>query len=229
MSGDFRRLVAELRQVSFSYHMSAETVVALREVSIKLFAGELTCLLGASGSGKSTLLNLLAGLDVAEAGQVLVDGRDVTAMSDKERTANRLTRIGMVFQENNLIAQFSARENVELILRCQQNPRPREVALELLASVGIEELAERRPADMSGGQRQRVGIARALAGDRQLLLCDEPTGNLDQKNAKQLFAALQELASLKNISVLVATHDQTALPFADRVLRMSDGELREDG
>jgi putative ABC transport system ATP-binding protein len=219
--------IVEVRDAYFSYRNAAEVVAAVQGVRLGIAKGEVVCLLGASGSGKSTLLNLIAGLDVAEAGDILVDGKSLAGMSADRRTKLRLEQIGMVFQDNNLIAQFSARENVELVLRYQGSDNPAEAARELLGAVGIAELADRLLTDMSGGQRQRVGIARALAGQRSVLLCDEPTGNLDRKNALALFELLQNLARRESVAVLIATHDSEALDFSDRVLRMSDGKLEE--
>lgn len=133
----------------------------------------------------------------------------------------------MVFQDSNLVAQFTAAENVELILRCQGAAGPRQQAVALLGALGVGELADRRPSDMSGGQRQRVGIARALAGDRQVILCDEPTGALDRANSRALFGLLRELAREKRVGVLIATHDREAAEFADRVVTTVDGRVED--
>lgn len=146
-------------------------------------------------------------------------------MADAERTDLRLRTVGMVFQEHNLVAQFTARENVEIILRCQGDSSPRESALELLDAVGVADLADRLPGAMSGGQRQRVGVARALAGDRPFLLCDEPTGSLDSANSAALFERLAHLADEKKVGCLIASHDPLAEKFAHRVLRMRDGVI----
>lgn len=221
-------MLVEVTGVELSYPLKSGPVPALRGVDLSLPQGETVCLFGSSGSGKSTLLNVLAGLDVPDSGQVQVAGVDVAAASDAERTALRLNRVGMVFQDNNLVAQFTAAENVELILRCQGASRPRQQAVELLESLGVGDLADRRPTDMSGGQRQRVGIARALAGDRQLILCDEPTGALDRANSRALFGLLQHLARHKQIGVLIATHDREAEGFADRVLTIVDGRVEDE-
>lgn len=218
-------MLVEATEVELSYPLKSGSVLALRGVDLSLAQGETVCLFGSSGSGKSTLLNVLAGLDVPDSGQVEVAGVNVVKASDAERTALRLNRVGMVFQDNNLVAQFTAAENVELILRCQGASHPRQQAIELLESLGVGDLADRHPTDMSGGQRQRVGIARALAGDRQLILCDEPTGALDRANSRALFGLLQHLARHKQIGVLIATHDREAEQFADRVLTIVDGRV----
>lgn len=211
--------------LELSYRLSTSTVPALRGVDLTLAPGETVCLFGASGSGKSTLLNVIAGLDLPDSGHVFIDGADVAAMSEAERTELRLRRVGMVFQDNNLVAQFTALENVELVLRCQGASRASKTALGLLAALGLEDLADRRPVNMSGGQRQRVGIARALAGNRSVLLCDEPTGALDRANSRLLFGLLNELAREQQIGVLIATHDREAAMFADRTVTIADGRI----
>jgi ABC-type lipoprotein export system ATPase subunit len=215
--------LVEAKGIVVDYPLKAGTVHALRGMDLTLRAGEAVCLFGASGSGKSTLLNVLAGLEMPDAGSLRVCGRDVLSMSPAERTRLRLMSIGMVFQDNNLVAQFTAAENVELVLRCQGSGSPRQRAVKLLAALGVDDLADRRPGDMSGGQRQRVGIARALAGDRAVVLCDEPTGALDRRNSELLFDRLRGLAHSKGIGVLLATHDRMAERYADRVLEISDG------
>ncbi|MCL2735463.1 MAG: ABC transporter ATP-binding protein [Propionibacteriaceae bacterium] len=217
--------VVEASGLLVDYPVRTGSVHALRGVDFRLAAGESVCLFGASGSGKSTLLNVLAGLDLPDQGSLRVCGEDVIQLSDQQRTALRLRSVGMVFQDNNLVAQFTAAENVELILRCQGVDSPRSKALELLAAVGVDDLADRQPVDMSGGQRQRVGIARALAGEREVILCDEPTGALDRENSNLLFDLLRELTRTKAVGVLIATHDQSAAEYADRVLEISDGQL----
>lgn len=222
-----RPALIDAQGVELSYPLKSGPVPALRGVDVRLARGETICLFGASGSGKSTLLNVLAGLDTADAGRVEVAGVDVVRASEAERTALRLRSVGMVFQDSNLVAQFTAAENVELILRCQGATAPRRQAVALLDALGVGELADRRPSDMSGGQRQRVGIARALAGDRQVILCDEPTGALDRANSRALFGLLRDLAQGKQIGVLIATHDREAETFADRVLTLVDGRVED--
>ncbi|MDR1431012.1 MAG: ABC transporter ATP-binding protein [Propionibacteriaceae bacterium] len=212
--------------VKLSYPLRAGAVRALRGVDIEIRAGETVVLFGASGSGKSSLLNVIAGLDVPYAGSLRVVGADVAALSGDERARLRLDSVGMVFQDNNLVGQFSAVENVELILRCQGTANAKTRAKELLSLLGVGDLADRLPVDMSGGQRQRVGIARALAGDRKLILCDEPTGALDQENSRMLFGLLRQLSHDKGVGVLVATHDLEAERYADRVLTVIDGVVK---
>lgn len=212
-----------VKGVHLSYPSAGGGVSALSGADLTVAPGEVVCLYGASGSGKSTLLMAIAGLEVPQQGSILVAGQQVVGMSEPERTDLRLRIVGLVFQEHNLVAQFTARENVEIVLRCQGDSAPGKSALELLKTVGIADLADRLPGAMSGGQRQRVGIARALAGDRPFLLCDEPTGALDSKNSMALFERLVSLARDKNVGCLIASHDPLAERFADRVVRMRDG------
>lgn len=166
--------------------------------------------------------SLLAGLDVPTAGSINVLGVEVSGLSEAERTAFRLEKVGMVFQDHNLISQFTAVENVELLLRCRGVVASRQTALDALEMVGLADQAHRRPSEMSGGQRQRVGIARAIAGDRPLVLCDEPTGALDSANGELLFEALRSSAADRGIAVLVATHDPQALRYAHTEFVMTD-------
>ncbi len=214
-----------MRGLRFAYPMASEHVQALAGVDLDLQRGELVCLTGASGSGKSTLLNCIAGLELPDEGTVLVDGTDVARLGEDERTRLRLMTIGMVFQDHNLIAQFTASENIQVILRCQGAESPGEEAQHLLELVGVRELADRLPTEMSGGQRQRLGIARALAGGRPYLLCDEPTGSLDSANSTALFQRLRHLTREEGVGCLVATHDPLAHEHADRVVHMQDGVL----
>jgi putative ABC transport system ATP-binding protein len=169
---------------------------------------------------------VIAGLDIPDAGALRVAGLDMAELSREERARLRLNSVGMVFQDNNLVGQFSAAENVELILRCQEVAHAKAQAKKLLELLGVGDLAGRRPVDMSGGQRQRVGIARALAGDRKLILCDEPTGALDQENSRMLFSLLRQLSHDKGVGVFIATHDLEAESYADRVLNIVDGVIK---
>lgn len=215
----------EVRDLRFSYPMAAQSVSALDGVDLNLSQGEIVCLQGASGSGKSTLLACIAGLETPDSGSVKVGDQEIVGLSSKQRTKLRLETIGLVFQDHNLVAQFTARENIEIVLRSQGSEQATGMAEYLLELVGIRELADRLPTHMSGGQRQRVGIARALAGDRPFLLCDEPTGALDSKNSESLFEHLRALAHDQGIGCLVATHDPIAKQYGDRVVEMLDGRV----
>lgn len=212
--------------VSRVFDTPAEQVFGVRGVSLAIAAGEFTCLMGPSGCGKSTLLALLSGLDTPTSGQVWFDDRDLSGASPEERASVRLRSIGMVFQENELIPEFTALENVVLPLELQgQNHVAAEGEARLaLDRVGMGEYAGRFPSELSGGQRQRVGVARAIVGSRRVVLADEATGALDHRNSQMVFELLRELAG-QGYAVLAATHDLTATSYADRTIRMIDGAL----
>lgn len=216
----------EVRDLSFSYPMATGPLLALDNVNFELQQGEIVCLQGASGSGKSTLLSCIAGLELPDAGSIRIAGQELVGMSPRQRTELRLNTVGLVFQDHNLVSQFTARENIEIVLRCQGRANPRDEAEDLLELVGIRELSDRLPTNMSGGQRQRVGIARALAGQRPFLLCDEPTGALDSTNSQSLFGHLRTLAHDHGIGCLVATHDPIARDFGDTIIEMLDGRVQ---
>lgn len=218
--------LVELKAVSRCYKSQAETIWAVRKVDLVAEAGEFVCIFGASGSGKSTLLNLVAGLDTPDSGSILVESSQVDQLDEDQRAKLRLTTIGVVFQDHNLIEEFTAKENVALPLEVLglTSTEAGNQAERQLDRVGLDELGNRLAGNFSGGQRQRIGIARALAGDRRVLLADEPTGALDSKNSRALFELLRQLAD-EGTSVVVCSHDLMAHEFADTVYEMVDGEL----
>ncbi|MGI8433774.1 MAG: ABC transporter ATP-binding protein [Nocardioidaceae bacterium] len=218
-------MIARLENASKRFVVGDEVIVAVDDVSLEVAAGEFVCLYGASGSGKTTMLNILAGIDTADSGEVLVAGQSLSGSSEGGRADARLRHIGVVFQSNNLLPEFTARENVALPLMVRGFSRAEaDAAADVaLASVGVPELADRLPGRMSGGQRQRVGIARALAGQQEVLLADEPTGNLDSVNSRQLFGLMRDLCDDLGTAVVLATHDPLAREFADSVYDMVDG------
>ncbi|RKQ37228.1 ABC transporter ATP-binding protein [Kocuria tytonis] len=206
-----------------------ETVHAVNELDVSFAEGEFVGLLGASGSGKTTFVNVLAGLENATAGAVTVAGHDLRALGAAERARLRREDIGVVFQDNNLVQEFTARENVALPL-IMGGVRRRDAHAEaddMLDVLGLEGLGGRAPRQLSGGQQQRVGIARALVGGRRVLLADEPTGALDTQNSRAIFGLFAELAST-GVTVVVATHDSLIEEYADRILVLRDGRLVED-
>lgn len=218
-----------LREVTVVFATKAERVVALDRASISVPAGTVATVFGASGSGKSTLVNVAAGLIVPQSGDVETAGVGLNTATEEQRARARLEHIGVVFQESNLIPEFTAIENIILPLRARgmSDREARVVAEEWLERVGLPGLGKRRPAHLSGGQRQRVGIARALAGDRSVLLADEPTGALDDDNSTSVFSLLRRLAD-DDRAVLIASHDERSLAVSDDVYRMKDGRLELD-
>ncbi|MEU6999268.1 ABC transporter ATP-binding protein [Nonomuraea sp. NPDC046570] len=211
------------------YRSGPAEVVALREVSFEAFPGELVAIRGRSGSGKTTLLNQVGGLDRPDAGRVVVDGKDVTALPEEELLALRRDVLGFVFQSFGLIPVLTAAENVGVPMRLARTPpAQREERVRMLLSlVGLEQHANQRPFELSGGQRQRVAIARSLANRPRLLVADEPTGQLDSQTGRQIMQLLRALVRSEGVTALVATHDQSLIALADRVLEISDGVLRE--
>lgn len=218
--------VVKLVDVYKVYHMPAGDVHALNGVTFSVMEGEFVAIMGPSGSGKSTLMNMIGCLDVPTTGEMYIDGRSVKEMTDDELTIHRRDRIGFIFQKFNLIGLLTAYENVEYptILKYGKRDdtgRPKE----LLASVGIDEAKmTHTPFELSGGQQQRVAIARALANDPALLLCDEPTGNLDSKMSEQIMALLQDL-NRKGRTIVMVTHDPHTATYANRTIVIRDGEI----
>lgn len=214
-----------LDDVTRSFDTGSEIVYAVRDASLRIERGTFTCLFGASGSGKSTLLNLVAGLDSPTSGTVTVLGSDVGSLTEDARARLRLERVGVVFQDGNLIEEFTAEENVMLPIEVRGAPASaaRAQALVQLDRVGLSGLGSRYPAELSGGQRQRVGIARGLVGHRELLLADEPTGALDSANSQALFQLLRDLAD-DGMTIVLATHELRSREFADVLFEMRDGE-----
>ncbi len=219
--------VLEMRRVTKTYREGERDRTVLREADLRIAEGEIAVLLGRSGSGKSTLLNLLSGIDLPSAGQVLLRGRDLTALSERERTLLRRHEIGFVFQFFNLIPTLTVEENLLLPLELagRLDARERSRALDLLAAVGLEERLASYPDVLSGGEQQRVAIARALAHDPLLVLADEPTGNLDAETAGEVLALLERTVREAGKTMIMATHSREVAALADRVLRVQDGGL----
>jgi putative ABC transport system ATP-binding protein len=214
------------RQVCKIYRSGDVSVEALRGVDLDIAAGELVVIMGPSGNGKTTLLNCCSGIDDIDLGQVLVDGLDIHAMSDRARTAHRAARMGFVFQSFNLIPVLSAVENCELpLLAIGTRARAaRRRAEELLARVGLRDRARHRPAELSGGEQQRVAIARALVANPAVVWADEPTGNLDSRTAASVLELFEEVNAAGQ-TLVVVTHDPSIGDRADRVVTVSDGRI----
>ncbi|MEO3868337.1 ABC transporter ATP-binding protein [Nonomuraea sp. B12E4] len=220
-------VVEGLRKV---YRTGPKEVVALRDVSFLVHPGELVAVRGRSGSGKTTLLNQIGGLDKPDGGRVVVDGHEVTAMSEEGLLELRRDVVGFVFQSFGLIPVLSAAENVGVPMRLVRMPvaeREERVRM-LLALVGLEQHVNQRPYELSGGQRQRVAIARSLANRPRLLVADEPTGQLDSQTGRQIMELLRALVRSEGVAALVATHDPSLITLADRVLEITDGVVGEE-
>jgi putative ABC transport system ATP-binding protein len=212
--------------VSRTYVTRAESVCAVRDVQLTCDSGEFVCIFGASGSGKTTLLNLVAGLDLPDSGEIQVAGSEVSGLDESGRARLRLHAVGVVFQDQNLIDEFTAAENVALPLEARgaDATTARAEAVRQLTRVGLPGLGARRPRELSGGQRQRVGIARALIGGRPVLLADEPTGSLDSAATAELFSLIRSLCD-DGLLAIVCSHDPACRPLADTVYEMTDGRL----
>ncbi len=207
---------------------AAPRVTALADVSLDIAAGEITGLAGPSGSGKSTLLHLLAGLELPTGGQVVLAGQDPAALSSRQRTRLRLETVGVVFQQFHLLESLSARANVALpLIELGESRRERRRrATALLERVGLGDRVKHRPGELSGGEQQRVAIARALVTDPDVVIADEPTGELDTETGQSVLNEFERVA--ENRAVVVASHDQATLDIADRVIRLQDGKIARE-
>jgi putative ABC transport system ATP-binding protein len=228
MSND--SLVVKCRNLGRVYDTDAIPVNALSGVDLDVAPGEFVSLAGPSGSGKSTLLNLIGALDRPSTGDVVVDGVALAGLDEAQLADLRLTKIGFVFQAYNLIPVLSARENVEFIMQLQgvSAAERRERALEILASLGMTELADRRPGEMSGGQQQRVAVARAIVTGPALLLADEPSANLDSETTKGLLELLRRINVERHVTIVTATHDPMVMGYARRRVQLLDGRIASD-
>lgn len=211
-----------LSNVGKEYKTGTVTVNALSEVSFELEDGEFVVVLGSSGAGKTTLLNLLGGMDNATSGEIVLDGKDVTALDRRGLTEYRRSDVGFVFQFYNLMPNLTALENVEIAVEiCKNHLDPREV----LAEVGLEERLNNFPAQLSGGEQQRVSIARAIAKNPKLLLCDEPTGALDYNTGKKILKLLHDTCKQRKRLVIIVTHNSALKDMADKVIYIKSGKI----
>jgi lipoprotein-releasing system ATP-binding protein len=222
-------LVLDARDVSKSFRQGPVTLEVLRGAALAVAAGERVAIVGASGSGKTTLLQILGGLDQPTSGQVLVDGRDIHHLGEKERGELRNRALGFVYQFHHLLPEFSALENVAMPLLVRRAPvaQAQKAAHELLERVGLGQRLEHRPHQLSGGERQRAAVARALVTQPKIILADEPTGNLDGVNAESVFALMLELNRERGTSLVVVTHDHRLASRMERVYEIEKGRLSE--
>ncbi|MEE9401339.1 MAG: ABC transporter ATP-binding protein [Dehalococcoidia bacterium] len=225
VSGEAGGFALQLEDVSRSYQMGLVEVKALTGVTLDITRGEFIVILGPSGSGKTTLLNLVGGIDSPSSGKITVDGIEISALDEKGLTDYRRNHIGFVFQFFNLIPTLTARENVEFAAELVKEPRD---PLEVLEVVGLKERADHYPSELSGGEQQRVAIARALAKDPPILLCDEPTGELDFETGKHILGAMRMINELNRKTILLVTHNTAIANMAHRVTRLRSGEVVED-
>jgi lipoprotein-releasing system ATP-binding protein len=209
------------------YQMADTAIDVLKGVDLELVAGERVAIVGRSGSGKSSLLHVLAGLDEADAGEILMAGESMTGADNEARTALRGRGMGFVYQQHHLMPEFSALENVALPLRLNGVGRKEaeQRSSALLSKVGLESRLGHLPSELSGGERQRVAVARALVHQPKLVMADEPTGNLDDASAQELMTLMVELSDAHGVALLVVTHDRSMLGYFDRVLTLSEGLL----
>lgn len=214
----------EFNHITKEYRTGETTIKALDDASFEVEKGELAVILGSSGAGKTTALNILGGMDVPTSGQIIVDGNPVTDYNKKQLVGYRRTDIGFVFQFYNLVPNLTALENVELAVQVCKDALN---ASETLNKVGMQDRKGNFPAQLSGGEQQRVSIARALAKNPKLLLCDEPTGALDYNTGKQILQLLQDTCRKENITVLLITHNSALAPMADRLIRFKSGTVTE--
>ena len=218
------KIVMDVRNITKSLPLGREKIEILRGISFQIMSGEFISIVGPSGSGKSTLLGIIAGLDNPTSGQVLIDGVDITRMTEGKLAAVRNNKIGMVFQAFNLIPTLTAQENVEVPLYVGKHKgAPSARAKELLDLVGLSHRLNHRPNQLSGGEQQRVAIARALATDPAFVIADEPTGNLDAKNGENILKLIAYLREQTGKTFIIATHNQAIASHADRSIRLLDG------
>lgn len=210
-----------------AYKMGEVTVHALRSVDLKIQPGEFVVLLGPSGSGKTTMLNLIGGLDRPTGGDVVIQGEKITDYNENDLTSYRQRKVGFIFQFFNLIPTLTAAENIEFALALGKTTgkAARAKVKELLKQVGLHDRGDHFPSQLSGGEQQRVSIARALANTPQLLLCDEPTGNLDIETGQQVLQVMRDLNKREGTTVILVTHNTAIAPMADRVIRLRSGGI----
>ena len=220
--GNLQNSYVKLDKVSKIYKMGEVEIRAVDNISFEISKGEFVVVVGPSGAGKTTVLNILGGMDTATKGNVFVDGSNIAKYNNRQLTAYRRGDIGFVFQFYNLVPNLTALENVELAMQICKNPLD---AKKVLCEVGLEDRMGNFPAQLSGGEQQRVSIARALAKNPKLLLCDEPTGALDYQTGKAILKLLQDMCREKGMTVIVITHNSALTPMADRVIHIKNGTV----
>ena len=218
------RSFVTLENVYKRYHMGEVTITASDGISFEIEKGEFAVVVGSSGAGKTTVLNMLGGMDSCREGEIFVDGENIARYTPKQLTQYRRFDIGFVFQFYNLVPNLTAQENVELATQICKNPMD---AAQVLREVGLGDRLQNFPAQLSGGEQQRVSIARALAKRPKLLLCDEPTGALDDNTGKAILKLLQDTCRQNEMTVILITHNQAITPIADRIIRLKNGRVSQ--
>lgn len=224
------KTVIDAHNISKVYNLEKIPVYALQDVHLHIEEGEFTAVVGPSGSGKSTLLNAIGGLDAPTTGEIILDGTDITKLSENELIDFRLNNIGFVFQAFNLVPVLTAKENVSFVMLLQNKSKEErnKRAEELLIEVGLQDKMDNRPGELSGGQQQRVAVARALASRPKIILADEPTANLDSQSAANLLDLMLKLNKEENMTFVFSTHDQRVIDKARRVITLVDGKIVSD-
>src|SRR5215469_7838632 len=224
-----RKVVMDVRTITKSLPLGRERIEILKGISFQIMSGEFVAIIGPSGSGKSTLLGIIAGLDNPTSGQVFIDGIDITRMGEGQLAKVRNQKIGMVFQAFNLIPTLTAQENVEIPLYVGKHDGSASArAKELLGLVGLSHRLGNRPTQLSGGEQQRVAVARALVTRPAIIIMDEPTGNLDQKNSDNVLHLIRDLRAQTGTTFIIATHDPNVATAADRSIRIVDGLIASE-
>ena len=224
------RAVMQANELWKLYASGESTVQAVKGVNVRIGAGEMIAIMGPSGCGKTTLLNVLSGIDEPTSGEVDINGKSLFSVSDDERSRMRAEYLGFIFQDFNLLPVLSAVENVELplLLLGKSANYARTTALDALSAVGLSDRSDHRPSELSGGQQQRVAIARAIVHNPAVVLCDEPTGNLDSKTSNNVMSLLKSINQKMGTTFLLVTHDSSIAKQCSRILNMDDGEIISD-
>lgn len=218
----------EVKNLNKIYGSGEAEVKALKNINLNIEQGEFVAIVGQSGSGKSTLLHLIGGVDIPSSGEVIIDGKNIYKLKEKELSILRRRKLGFIFQFFNLIPVLTAQENIEMSVLLDNEKIDKKYMNELLRILGLEERKNNYPSQLSGGQQQRVSIGRALANKPSIILADEPTGNLDSKNSKEVLELLKYCAKKYNQTLILITHDINIAKSADRVITIEDGEITSD-
>lgn len=220
-------IILQAQGISKTYSNGIVEVPALKTCSLNIKKGEFVAVIGRSGSGKSTLLHVLAGLDTPDQGEIMINGQNIAGMKEKDRSAFRRKNIGYVYQDYNLFPEFTAYENMVLPLKLDGREVERDTAMEMMEKLGIAECADKFPQEMSGGEQQRVSIGRALIIQPAIIFADEPSGNLDAENARNVAELLATASTEYGQSIVLVTHDRQMADYADRIVTIVDGVLQD--